>query len=349
MARRRAGPERARALELAAAARGKRRRGEDRGEDEDCDFLDGTAAEPNANDAPRETRATESSAAEPNANDGDANDVTRTTTRGTSREGPTDARRAIGGDAKPLEATGPKQTSAASTASTAARRAACAFLRAVARAHASRPPCSLPGSALFCVTSTSRLREAVQAAPRLALEQQMANPQPFLRCGCCPPSGGASASLPDCCAAYTLLQDAGDAANVHEWFRAFCEMHASGSGGPEARAKATAKARGAGNAKGRGGRAEADEREKGARASEEEDAAPETNGLSNAGDEEETKNGKETFSLEKRRLWELQARFTRAAAELEFLGVARPVKRRKVEYMQRTAFPLDQLLGEDGL
>ena len=35
-----------------------------------------------------------------------------------------------------------------------------------------------------------------------------------------------------------------------------------------------------------------------------------------------------------------------AAAELEFLGVARPVKRRKVEYMQRTAFPLDQLLGE---
>ena len=38
-----------------------------------------------------------------------------------------------------------------------------------------------------------------------------------------------------------------------------------------------------------------------------------------------------------------------AAAELEFLGVARPVKRRKVEYMQRTAFPLDQLLGEDGL
>ena len=47
------------------------------------------------------------------------------------------------------------------------------------------------------------------------------------------------------------------------------------------------------------------------------------------------------------RLWELQARFTRAVAELEFLGVARPVKRSKVEYMQRTAFPLDRLLGVD--
>ena len=160
--------------------------------------------------------------------------------------------------------------------------------------------------------------------------------------------GARIAEFPTTREAADAAQDAGDAANVHEWFRAFCEMHASGSGGPEARAKATAKARGAGNAKGRRARAELDERGGGARASEEEDAAPETNGLPNAEDDE-TKNGKETFSLEKRRLWELQARFTRAAAELEFLGVARPVKRRKVEYMQRTAFPLDQLLGEDGL
>jgi origin recognition complex subunit 3 len=48
--------------------------------------------------------------------------------------------------------------------------------------------------------------------------------------------------------------------------------------------------------------------------------------------------------LERSRLWELQARFTRAVAELEFLGVARPVQRRKVEWMQRIAFPLDKLL-----
>ena len=41
--------------------------------------------------------------------------------------------------------------------------------------------------------------------------------------------------------------------------------------------------------------------------------------------------------------------FIETRGRLEFLGVARPVKMRKVEYMQRTAFPLDQLLGEDGL
>ena len=284
VARRRAGPERARALELAAAARGKRRR-----EDRDVSSRDCVSEKDSARTA------------------GDA-DATETTAPSTEKE-----------------------------FSRAARRAACAFLRAVAGAHASRPPCSLPGMELFCVTSTSRLREAVQAAPRLVLEQQMANPQPFLKCGCCPPGGGASATLPDCCAAYTLLQDAGDAANVHEWFRAFCEMHA-GSVGTKAK-NVRSKGRGDGRGARRGPPPEAPADEPRDDDDDDDDEGGEGG--------EPRRNGKETFSLEKRKLWELQARFTRAAAELEFLGVARPVKRRKVEYMQRTAFPLDQLLGDD--
>lgn len=165
----------------------------------------------------------------------------------------------------------------------------------------------------------------MQAAPRLALEQQMATPFAELRCSCCPEHGGASPFLPDACAAYVLLQDAGDAANVHEWFRAFCELHAP------ARAKG-------GNDDTRGAR-----------------GGTKTRGMAPAPDDDDdgdaaaaAQTGKETFSLDKCKLWELQARFTRAAAELEFLGVARPVKRRKVEYMQRSAFPLDQLLGDDG-
>ena len=150
----------------------------------------------------------------------------------------------------------------------------------------------------------------------------MATPQPSLRCGCCPPTGGASNTLPDACAAYTLLQDAGDAANVHEWFRNFCELHAPAKGSGDS----------TGGRKGKKSR-----------------MVPEVvEAEENPDDDEDQPKGKETFSLEKRKLWELQARFTRAAAELEFLGVARPVKRRKVEYMQRTAFPLDQLLGDDG-
>ena len=213
---------------------------------------------------------------------------------------------------------------------------AAAFLRAMTRARASRPPASLRAHELFCVGSTTCLRQAVQAAPRLALEQTMATPHGKLRCGCCPAGGGPATSLPDTCAAYNLLQDHGETANVHEWFRTFCELHEppdSGAGrrGVRARGKKSV----AGSAR------------------EEGDAEGDKNGVgAGAAGEKGTENGTEkgtekgTFGLEKRRCWELQARFTRAAAELEFLGVARPVKRRKVEYMQRTAFPLDQLLGE---
>tara|TARA_B110000977_G_C10911135_1_gene429324 strand:+ start:374 stop:706 length:333 start_codon:yes stop_codon:yes gene_type:complete len=109
---------------------------------------------------------------------------------------------------------------------------------------------------------------------------------------------------------------------VHEWFRNFCELHAPAKGSGDS----------TGGRKGKKSR-----------------MVPEVvEAEENPDDDEDQPKGKETFSLEKRKLWELQARFTRAAAELEFLGVARPVKRRKVEYMQRTAFPLDQLLGDDG-
>ena len=213
---------------------------------------------------------------------------------------------------------------------------AAAFLRAMTRARASRPPASLRAHELFCVGSTTCLRQAVQAAPRLALEQTMATPRGKLRCGCCPAGGGPATSLPDTCAAYNLLQDHGENANVHEWFRTFCELHEppdSGAGrrGVRARGKKSV----AGSAREEGD-AEGDKNGVGAGAAGEKGTE--------SGTEKGTEKG--TFGLEKRRCWELQARFTRAAAELEFLGVARPVKRRKVEYMQRTAFPLDQLLGE---
>ena len=215
---------------------------------------------------------------------------------------------------------GEKSSESASKKDAALARAS-AFLRAMTRAHASRPPASLRAHELFCVGSTTCLRQAVQAAPRLALEQTMATPRGKLGCGCCPAGGGPGKSLPDTCAAYNLLQDFGETANVHEWFRTFCELHEPADAG-------------AGR---RGARAREEKRVAGPAEEEEEEGDANDAG---AGGE------KGTFGLEKKRCWELQARFTRAVAELEFLGVARPVKRRKVEYMQRTAFPLDQLLGE---
>ena len=63
------------------------------------------------------------------------------------------------------------------------------------------------------------------------------------------------------------------------------------------------------------------------------------------GDAAAAARGKGTFGLPREKLWQLQARFTRAVAELEFLGIARPYQkgRKGVEYMVRTAFPLDKL------
>ena len=53
------------------------------------------------------------------------------------------------------------------------------------------------------------------------------------------------------------------------------------------------------------------------------------------------KKQKHTFGLDKRKVWALQARFTRACSELEFLGMASARRHKKVEFLVRTAFPLD--------
>ena len=195
------------------------------------------------------------------------------------------------------------------------------------RAHASRPPASLRAHELFCVGSTTCLRQAVQAAPRLALEQTMATPAET-RCGCCP-AGGTGDESPDTCAAYNLC-------------RITARRQTCTSGSDLLRA---ARAAGLGRG-GRGSRERGEERRRVRRGGG--GGRQEGVGAGAAGEKgTEGRRGNEKGNLRarERRCWELQARFTRAAAELEFLGVARPVKRRKVEYMQRTAFPLDQLRG----
>jgi origin recognition complex subunit 3 len=221
------------------------------------------------------------------------------------------------------------------------RSRAASFLRRVARAHASRPPASLRGRELFCISDSSvrYLRAKSQAAPRLCLEQALDKPARLLGCACCPKDGGPADTLPDTCGAYTLLQDMGDAANVHEWFREFCETNEPATGvPPDESTKPNKRSRSAGKKPAHGLSLPAPG----------DDATRMDDGDEMEHDEmDDEKKEKGTFHLDRRRLWELQARFTRAVAEIEFLGVGKPVKRRKVEYMQRTAFPLDKLLGGD--
>ena len=220
------------------------------------------------------------------------------------------------------------------------RSRAASFLRRVARAHASRPPASLRGRELFCISDSSvrYLRAKSQAAPRLCLEQALDKPARLLGCACCPKDGGPADTLPDTCGAYTLLQDMGDAANVHEWFREFCETNEPATGvPPKESTKPNKRSRSAGKKPAHGLSLPAPG----------DDSTQMDDGDEMDDDMDDEKKEKGTFHLDRRRLWELQARFTRAVAEIEFLGVGKPVKRRKVEYMQRTAFPLDKLLGGD--
>ena len=201
----------------------------------------------------------------------------------------------------------PTPSKAASVGKSGASKEFCDILRSIARTYSSRPPESLAASGIFVVTDVDCVRAALQASPRLALENTLTDPSEILRCTCCrrdeydlKASRRVPKSLPDASAAYRLLARFGEQAPIHDWFRSFCESRTGGANKPTASSAANP----SGGARGKG-----------------------------------------TFGLPRETLWELQARFTRAVAELEFLGIARPYQkgRKGVEYMVRTAFPLDKL------
>ena len=60
----------------------------------------------------------------------------------------------------------------------------------------------------------------------MALETALSNPSEALECQCCPKSGEISASLPDPCLCYKLLENfGGESANAFELFRRFIMEH----------------------------------------------------------------------------------------------------------------------------
>jgi len=200
-------------------------------------------------------------------------------------------------------------------------------VRSVVKNYASKPPESSPGKKIFCVTSADAARETFSAAPRMALETALSNPSEALECQCCPKSGEISASLPDPCLCYKLLENfGGESANAFELFRRFIIEHRDTSDEElglllkEDHDKMKKK-----------------KRTKRGEKEEEEDEAPPPPPTNN----NSKKKQKHTFGLDKRKVWALQARFTRACSELEFLGMASARRHKKVEFLVRTAFPLD--------
>ncbi|CAL6314927.1 unnamed protein product [Bathycoccus prasinos] len=202
------------------------------------------------------------------------------------------------------------------------------IVRSVVKNYASKPPESLPGKKIFCVTSADAARETFSAAPRMALETALSNPSEALECQCCPKSGEISASLPDPCLCYKLLENfGGESANAFELFRRFIMEHRDTS--DEDLGLLLKEDQDKMKKKKRTKRGEKEEEE-----DVEAPPPPPTNNNSK-------KKQKHTFGLDKRKVWALQARFTRACSELEFLGMASARRHKKVEFLVRTAFPLD--------
>ena len=189
-------------------------------------------------------------------------------------------------------------------------RAAPLLTGAPPRAHASRPPASLPAHELFCVSERLDPRRPVGACrPRRAWRSSRRSRRRGR--GFC--ARAVSATAGRARARRTRARRIVGPCRSRRTPRT-CT---SGSGGS---ASCTRGRGGGGRAEaGRGKRARGREARGEGRATKK---AEKTRGEAEAG----TGTGaKGTFGLVKNRLWELQARFTRAVAELEFLGVARPV------------------------
>ena len=208
--------------------------------------------------------------------------------------------------------------------------------------YLAKPPCTLPGSEVLVMSEATLLRGYLQAAPRATTEHALVAPghRHFLHCTCCPvgPSTAhAAATMPDACAAYSLVRGIGaEFINVHDWFQDFIQLHSGGGGGgasnqPAPRLlgskKSTKRKRGKHGAGATGGPVQP------GHGSHPAPAAGAGIAAANAGDAA-ANIVLPSSHVSREKLWRLQARFERALAELRLVGLIRPAKKRRGEYVQ---------------
>jgi len=195
------------------------------------------------------------------------------------------------------------------------------------------PPTAHPASNFFtCCNGTSL--DCLSAAPREAIHNALVHPESIFRStsgssnGAVPTQLGVSTRVEDACIAYQLFDQDPNYANVADWFIAFKDVHTAGDDeAPSVLANTDQKnQRNKGKAKGKGkgakGKGKIDDNVK--------NAMP-------------TTSGEISVAV---RTHELAARFSQAAAELQFVGLLRPTKRRRGDHVQRAAHMPASLMGE---
>ncbi|KAL3693531.1 hypothetical protein R1sor_007182 [Riccia sorocarpa] len=94
------------------------------------------------------------------------------------------------------------------------------LLRRVLREHL-KPPESRPFHEIFCFKDVHVLKQALAGETRRKVHMDLLNSQKALKCDCCPADGDLSSSLHDTTLAYILSQEYGDLVRVHNWYQAF--------------------------------------------------------------------------------------------------------------------------------
>lgn len=204
--------------------------------------------------------------------------------------------------------------SAAAAAAERARAAAApaarfaSWLTAALRDLLAAVPTKLPGAAVFTCRDAGSL-DCLTAEPRGAIHAALTEPHlylPGLRADM-----GVNAAQEDAVLAYTLFDQDPKCANLADWYQAFVEVHrgaASGGGsGPGSAKRRKAKVK----------------------------KAKRPEGGAGGGDQAVSVPPPEDEAEERRWQRELAARFSQATAELQYVGLIKPSRRRRGDYVQR--------------
>ncbi|BFI31064.1 origin recognition complex subunit 3 [Marchantia polymorpha subsp. ruderalis] len=203
------------------------------------------------------------------------------------------------------------------------------LLRRLVREHL-KPADSRPFHEIYCFRDVNSLKEALIGDTRRRVHMDLLNSHNVLKCECCPTDGELSSSLHDTTLAYILSQEYGDLVRIHNWYQSFaaiCDPKLQGSvkvqeeNSPPARRGRPRKSfdlgsEEEGSAKKRRGRP----RKSMDAAMEEESEEKKRPRLSDAVAEENAP---------------IQARFTRAATELQIVGLLQMPKKGNSDTVRR--------------
>ncbi|KAG6544769.1 hypothetical protein Mapa_013795 [Marchantia paleacea] len=203
------------------------------------------------------------------------------------------------------------------------------LLRRLVREHL-KPADSRPFHEISCFRDLSSLKEALIGETRRRVHMDLLNSHNVLKCECCRADGELSSTLHDTTLAYILSQEYGDLVRIHNWYQSFaaiCDPKIQGSlnaqeeNSPPARKGRSRKSLDLGSEE------EGSAKKRRGRGRKSMDAALEE-------ESEEKKRPRQSDAVPEENA-PIQARFTRAATELQIVGLLQMPKKGNSDTVRR--------------